>query len=755
MMIDFVVREFNGLIRADNFTKKDFKTDHEPIKSILYLLSHSHSDHTIGLNTFNDQDCYIYCSSITKDLILNLKTLKQRINSIKKDDEEEEGEDEYKFENLRSNSILKALPMKKPIEIILRPTLNPNQNQTCQLTLFDANHSPGSVMFLIQMWNKSILYTGDIRAEPWWIESLTKESILAPFLDFNHFNHLKDHHHHPRIRLDNIYLDTSALLYKKSVLTKEQAILSTLRFMSLYPSHTIFFINTWTWGWEELLERISLHFQTLIHVDQYKFDLYTLPSLKKHYPLLSTSITLDSKLTRFHACERKQRCDECQDERYQILSTEQIEIQSKEKESFKRRVVMVNPMEINDQRWFRIEVQLQYEIDLALDQEKINSSENDLWPSLIVSPFTRHSSFQELHKLISIFKPKSLFPNTTQAKQGFIEYFILPILFKSVLSDGAIERLEKEAKRYVEEYSGQVGELRMEECVELMEDLMRSLPNTFSEFDHNLNPFLIESELMNQTLKEIDLEEIVEGFEGFDEEDEVIEERFVDKEEGDGKKRVGLDLNSIESEVGWVERDLIEEEDEVIESLNEFTAREFVSNQMNEIPKDDDCVSLRNQTNQIDQIDEERSDREKAQEIKSNQIQICDSSLKDEAKEKKKELGSIEKSINLRSSSENDGNLEKIETHRFYTTDWINQRLSKLSKEVRSLNQRWLKTLNELQIDLRKQEEEEEEEEEEMKEIFEDVRFQLKLIDLILISQELNQLKLLIIDSIHQLYSKS
>ncbi|KAH9815294.1 hypothetical protein DFH28DRAFT_1107760 [Melampsora americana] len=312
------------------------------------------------------------------------------------------------------------------------------------------------------MWNKSILYTGDIRAEPWWIESLTKESILAPFLDFNHFNHLKDHHHHPRIRLDNIYLDTSALLYKKS----EQAILSTLRFMSLYPSHTIFFIKTWTWGWEELLERISIHFQTLIHVDQYKFDLYTLPSLRKHYPLLSNSITLDSKLTRFHACERKQRCDECQDERIKVYTLKRLKFNQKKKKA------------LGDE-W--IEVQLQYEIDLAIDQEKINSSKNDLWPSLIVSPFTRHSSFQELHKFISTFKPKSLFPNTTQAKQGFIEYFILPILFKSVLSDGAIERLEREAIKYVEEYTGQVGELGMEECFELIEDLRRSLPNTFSD----------------------------------------------------------------------------------------------------------------------------------------------------------------------------------------------------------------------------------------------------------------------------------
>ncbi|KAH9821203.1 hypothetical protein DFH28DRAFT_1120584 [Melampsora americana] len=84
-------------------------------------------------------------------------------------------------------------------------------------------------------------------------------------------------------------------------------------------------------------------------------------------------------------------------------------------------------------------------------------------------------------------------------------------------------------------------------------------------------------------------------------------------------------MNSIETKVGWAERDLIEEEDEVIESLNELNSREFISNEMNGLPKDDDCFSLRNEANQIYQIDEERSDREEAQEIKSNQIQVCDS----------------------------------------------------------------------------------------------------------------------------------
>lgn len=34
---------------------------------------------------------------------------------------------------------------------------------TIRVTLFDANHCPGSVMFLIEGGGKSVLYTGDIR----------------------------------------------------------------------------------------------------------------------------------------------------------------------------------------------------------------------------------------------------------------------------------------------------------------------------------------------------------------------------------------------------------------------------------------------------------------------------------------------------------------------------------------------------------------------------------------------------------------
>lgn len=61
--------------------------------------------------------------------------------------------------------ILKTIPLGTPTRIELAP------NNELQVTLLDANHCPGAVMFLIQGRGKAILYTGDIRSEAWWLDS--------------------------------------------------------------------------------------------------------------------------------------------------------------------------------------------------------------------------------------------------------------------------------------------------------------------------------------------------------------------------------------------------------------------------------------------------------------------------------------------------------------------------------------------------------------------------------------------------------
>ena len=94
--------------------------------------------------------------------------------------------------------------------------------------------------------------------------------------------------------------------------------------MSLYPPETLFFINTWTWGYEDILKavarafgskvnsfvsinlsRVDIFLSTKIHVDRYKYEIYC----RLSDPFLKSILTTDAASTRFHACERFNRCE--------------------------------------------------------------------------------------------------------------------------------------------------------------------------------------------------------------------------------------------------------------------------------------------------------------------------------------------------------------------------------------------------------------------------------------------------------------
>lgn len=54
----------------------------------------------------------------------------------------------------------RPIPLHTPTDIELTP------RRRIRVTLFDANHCPGAVMFLIEGGGKAIIYTGDIRGQP-------------------------------------------------------------------------------------------------------------------------------------------------------------------------------------------------------------------------------------------------------------------------------------------------------------------------------------------------------------------------------------------------------------------------------------------------------------------------------------------------------------------------------------------------------------------------------------------------------------
>ncbi len=137
--------------------------------------------------------------------------------------------------------VLKAIPLECPTEIELQPL------EKIRVTLFDANHCPGAVMFLIEHDSGAILYTGDIRSEPWWVNTPVRNPVLLPYT-----TGLK--------RLDRIYLDTTFALKEdlyRSFPSKAEGIRELLGKVHQYPPETLFYLSAWTLGYEDVWLALS------------------------------------------------------------------------------------------------------------------------------------------------------------------------------------------------------------------------------------------------------------------------------------------------------------------------------------------------------------------------------------------------------------------------------------------------------------------------------------------------------------------
>ncbi|KAF7982266.1 hypothetical protein HWV62_29509 [Athelia sp. TMB] len=103
--------------------------------------------------------------------------------------------------------------------------------------------------------------------------------------------------------LQTIFLDTASLLSHVDAPTKKEATSGLIKLMKLLPQDSIFFLNTWTWGYEDILKAINAEFGAKIHLDRYKYGIYQRISDQTLNRLASSNPD-----TRFHACERFSRC---------------------------------------------------------------------------------------------------------------------------------------------------------------------------------------------------------------------------------------------------------------------------------------------------------------------------------------------------------------------------------------------------------------------------------------------------------------
>ncbi|XP_038144319.1 5' exonuclease Apollo-like [Cyprinodon tularosa] len=204
---------YNGHVIPDTPLAVDFWYVKRCPHIRLFFLTHMHSDHTMGLtSTWSHRP--IYCSRITADLLkLKLEVEDQWIHPL------EHGEPYL-------------LPMDETGE------------QKLTVTLIDANHCPGAVMFLFEGYFGSILYTGDFRYSP----SMLREPCLMT-----------------NAKIDILYLDNTHCDLRRTLPSRQEATQQIKEIIHSHPDHNIV-IGLYSLGKECLLEDLAVEFKTWVEV---------------------------------------------------------------------------------------------------------------------------------------------------------------------------------------------------------------------------------------------------------------------------------------------------------------------------------------------------------------------------------------------------------------------------------------------------------------------------------------------------------
>ncbi|KAI0309278.1 hypothetical protein OF83DRAFT_87503 [Amylostereum chailletii] len=414
------VDEFNT--PQDDLMKKD---------ASLFLLSHTHSDHINGLSAKSFGGT-IVCSHAAKQMLLKHEPLRERM--LKDVDLKGEERDGRTFGHLKkgplvvgdavhyggARDLLKDLGLEKPT------TFEFSNTEQVTITLFNANHCPGAVMFLVEGMvdgkPRAVLHTGDFRAEEWFRQWVVWRPHLfryvSPLSDVNGgppFKWTADSSGESRSRtLDAIYLDTACLFSETELPSKKEGVDGLLKLVKSIPQTTTFFINAWTWGYEDVLQAIAAEFETKIHVDRYKYDVY-----KRIGGSLSDIITDDPASTRFHACERFARCEHAPAPSRAFNTDGSTTTTTKNGYP----VVYINPVTFGKPKW----------------KEYLDHTESQIRAGLTVDvllvSLSRHSTLPELRSFVSLFRPKRVIPNTLEPALHGLDGKCVEAMFAGCLSD--------------------------------------------------------------------------------------------------------------------------------------------------------------------------------------------------------------------------------------------------------------------------------------------------------------------------------
>ncbi|ODV82462.1 uncharacterized protein CANTADRAFT_30341, partial [Suhomyces tanzawaensis NRRL Y-17324] len=371
-----VLAEFNS-ISVDKFNTG----------ASTFLLTHFHADHLAGLDA--KSFCKkVYCTPTTRALL----ALNPAYHHI----------------------LLYVIPLdygKHSISVNGLPI---------ELTLIQSYHCPGSTMFLVEDKVKAVLITGDIRAESWWVQGLAKNPYL-----FQYTTGLKV--------LANIYLDTTFSYRGEPYIEmsdNNDGINGVIQMLRSYPQDDeeiqFFFMDT-TSGFEEAWAKIVPLFlgsltlgadlrariSALCQQNDSSAQILSQSIGKTHYPRFHVIAKAGNHKPNF-AVTIKQCIDFNISDMAGILFP-----------------IPVNSLTETERATLRL-------VHSTAKGNEIYRFKNRLWilpkggseylPKEIKLVFSRHLSFSESRKLVSLFRPKEVYP-CCESKTTWLSGFSVERIF--------------------------------------------------------------------------------------------------------------------------------------------------------------------------------------------------------------------------------------------------------------------------------------------------------------------------------------
>lgn len=230
------------------------------LSSTTFFLSHAHTDHMSGLTTYGnfqildhlpEDKVFIYSSPVTTQVLKEMHP-----------------QHENKF---------------KPLEIGISQMIEiPSTKKTVTVTLLPASHCPGSVMFLFEVKNKTILYTGDFR---WKLNQSIPKALCYSTGEVK--------------TIDKMYMDTTFFFERYTKFPcRDDSIGEICKLIKDWiergKQYQIVLATSAKYGYECVFTDIYKQVNIPIHVNQSQFDVY------KYFPCMDKAITLEASNSQIH-----------------------------------------------------------------------------------------------------------------------------------------------------------------------------------------------------------------------------------------------------------------------------------------------------------------------------------------------------------------------------------------------------------------------------------------------------------------------